>query len=417
MHRRRRPCRRLRPHPCRRRPVPHNVDSSNTNAHSVWAVGETRHQLALQRHARGHDGPRTLRVYLDSRTRHTITVLERGINEYVWTIPSSLRGATPTRCACRTSTTAGSISTQSRRDRADARGPARRRRPRRRKFRPPPYSHHVADAHRSPPPEPTPVPSPRTSITPAPSPVPVPVPSTANSAPTLLPLPLPSPLPTPFCHVLSPEAGSAWTPGYTHEVRWEYFVRADAVHLELLENGTTPTAYLKISHPNTGSFEWAVPAEIEQTTYAIRITNAADTSDFVTSPQFAIFQTPAPSPVSTEAILAAASAVPATWDMLNEAVYAIGAFVVEEGFGAWIYRIQKADRAFNGGDGAHVTTGQFFFVGFAIADMMSDLTFGINAYRTEGTSTIGAAALGWLAFICLVNLCLYCTSTSNEGLA
>ena len=190
-------------------------------------------------------------------------------------------------------------------------------------------------------------------------------------------------------------------------------MRADAVHLELLENGTTPTAYLKISHPNTGSFEWAVPAEIEQTTYAIRITNAADTSDFVTSPQFAIFQTPAPSPVSTEAILAAASAVPATWDMLNEAVYAIGAFVVEEGFGAWIYRIQKADRAFNGGDGAHVTTGQFFFVGFAIADMMSDLTFGINAYRTEGTSTIGAAALGWLAFICLVNLCLYCTSTSK----
>ena len=72
-------------------------------------------------------------------------------------------------------------------------------------------------------------------------------------------------------------------------VQWEYFVSADAVNFELYEGGTafSETIY-DAGWPNSGEFIWAVPETIKLTTYAIRMTNAADASELFMSPVFTI---------------------------------------------------------------------------------------------------------------------------------
>ena len=83
-----------------------------------------------------------------------------------------------------------------------------------------------------------------------------------------------------------------WQAGEELVVRWEYFLSADEVNIDLYEGGTAfrePTIYEGWGNsPETREFIWMVPDNIKLTTYAIRLTNVADASEFVTSPLFTI---------------------------------------------------------------------------------------------------------------------------------
>ena len=109
-------------------------------------------------------------------------------------------------------------------------------------------------------------------------------------------------------------------------------VRADAVHLELLEQRHDVDWLSQDLAPQLRLVRMGRCRPKSQTTYRIRISNSADTSDFVTSPEFTIYQTPARSPASSEATVGGRARRVSNVDMLNEAVYTFAAYMACEGF-------------------------------------------------------------------------------------
>ena len=298
----------------------------------------------------------TLRVYLDSAFVTTITVLlSEGVNEYVWTIPSSFAWGDTYSVRVQDVDNSGLdiyseqfvIALTPAPSAAPTPPPSAVPTPRPTTPSPTPVPSSVptpfptatATPHSEYTPPfsaSTPLPTPAPSIsTPRPPPAPTsmpsaPAPSLAHvraASPTLLPpsrptsLPtiqptpvpfptwLPAPVPTPFCPIIPPQAESVWVPGLTYEVRWEYFVRAESVNLELYESGVFQT-YIQASYPN-------MPAADRSRTNAFRgqcrfqssrrctrsASRTGSTRPIAESPEFRIYQTlpptAAPNPAPT----------------------------------------------------------------------------------------------------------------------
>ncbi len=76
----------------------------------------------------------------------------------------------------------------------------------------------------------------------------------------------------PAITVTAPTTGTVWAKGTTKTVTWNKAGTQDANVKIQLYRGTTKALDITASTPNSGSFDWAIPATLANGTYTVRIT-------------------------------------------------------------------------------------------------------------------------------------------------